>query len=79
MDSKIKAFLITKKNPDSVNLNIKYIKDLEKQRAFVVICGVGSRYREEFRRELQQFELHKWVDINISGLERLLQLEEMKL
>ncbi len=79
MDSKIKAFLITKKNPDSVNLNIKYIKDLEKQRAFGVICGVGSRYREEFRRELQQFELHKWVDINISGLERLLQLEEMKL
>lgn len=60
-------------------MNIKYIKDLEKQRAFGVICGVGSRYREEFRRELQQFELHKWVDINISGLERLLQLEEMKL
>lgn len=75
----IRAFLVTQDAQQDQckdnDIGIKLIRDLDKQECFGVICGVGRKYREELRAELEPYDSHEWIDLDISGIARLLQLE----
>ncbi len=71
----IKAFLVTVKEKTKDIIDIKTIQELNANKAFTVICGVGKRYREELKRELDIYELCEWVDVDLNEIMRLLSLE----
>ena len=73
----IKAFLVTQKKVDKNEneIKIKKIQELDVQESFSVLCGVGKTYRQELKDALVPYKFHEWIDIDIYGIERLLQLE----
>lgn len=78
-ENHISAFLVSQKESGETErdiMPIRYVDDLCKQEAFAVICGVGEKYREELREALEPYELHEWIDMDVGGIARLLQLEE---
>ncbi len=75
----ITGFLVTQdvqKGFDNKEVGIKRIEDLSALEKFVVICGVGKRYKKEFKEVLKPYKLHKWVDIDLLEIEKLLQWEK---
>lgn len=74
----IKAFLVTQKNKTNTQnneLEIKEIQELNVQQSFSVLCGVGKTYRQEFKKAFAPYQYHKWVELELQNIERLLQLE----
>jgi len=75
----IKAFLVSeiKKNESQYeDMMVKQINELKKNEHFIVICGVGSKYRNEIKQELERFKFCEWIDIGIQDIVRLKQLEK---
>ncbi len=78
MKKYISSFLITGDVEDKNNedkMDIKLIEELKINEKFIVICGVGELYRVEFKETLKSFKFCEWIDIDLLGIERLLQWE----
>ena len=58
-------------------IGIKVIEDLMVSEKFAVICGVGERYKKEFEEALTPYKMHEWADMDLLGIEKLLQWENM--
>lgn len=79
LEKNINAFLVTgnlESKNDENEICIKLIKELDVREKFVVLCGVGNLYRNEFREALRLYEFCEWVDIDLIGIEKILQWEE---
>lgn len=71
----LKGFLVTANAKTGDVVNIKNIKELNRNESFTVICGVREKYREEFKKELAIYGLCEWIDIDLDDIRRLLNLE----
>ncbi|MDE7183570.1 MAG: hypothetical protein K2O40_03625 [Lachnospiraceae bacterium] len=74
----IKAFLVSQKNKTNTQNNeieIKELHELNVQESFSVLCGVGRTYRQEFKKALEPYQYHKWLELDLQNIERLLYLE----
>ena len=75
----IKAFLVTevaKNGPKEDVMDIRLIRDLDCKKKFCVLCGVGKKHREELKAALKSYESHEWIDMDVTGIARLLQSEQ---
>lgn len=75
----IKAFLVTgaaENKTKKETLDIRLIRNLDRKKAFCVICGVGEKYKKEMKTALQTYEAHEWIDLDNAGIAKLLQLEK---
>lgn len=76
MENYIEAFLVTSNLPKNKDdIEVRLIKELDKQEIFTVICGVSSKYSDELKAELCIYEFHTWIDVDLPGIARLLELE----
>lgn len=80
-EKNIFSFLVTKdvqKGLEDKEIGIKVIEDLMVSEKFAVICGVGERYKKEFEEALTPYKMHEWADMDLLGIEKLLQWENME-
>lgn len=73
----ITAFLVTDngENRYKDKKELKRIGDLDESEAFIVLCGVSEYYREEMKEALANYRLHEWVELDLTGIEMLLEWE----
>lgn len=75
----IKAFLVSDCTQNETTIDcipVKQIKDLNEKKAYVVLCGVSEKYKEELKWIVKKDILCQWFEIDIPGMIRLMQLEQ---